>query len=856
MTHDCAWCAPGEAGYCVCRPHLAPPRVLNKHHGAVFGIEIMRPSVWGNPFKIGRDGTRAEVIQKYRNWITTKPDMIARARSELAGFDLICCCAPAPCHGDVLLEIANMTTLPPPPPPIPLDRPEGRDMARDIAAMFWPGGQITPPPPIPLGAVPPPPPPIPLGALAPPPPPPLPLTPMAQAVTSTLPQRPVFVMDTECYRDYWLIAFMDVATREITMFDSYPGKPLDTAGVARMMLAGTIVSFNGKNYDEPMIALAITGASNQALKNASDAIIKNNLKPWLFEGQFNVQIPTTWDSVDLIEVMPGQYVTLKIYGGKMHSRKMQDLPIEPDASISEQDRANLRAYCGNDLAVTRDAWLQFKPQIDLRAEMKKQYGVELRSKSDAQIAEAVIKSELKFYVQKPTIPPKTIIKYKTPDFIRFHTPQLQETLAMVEAAEFFISDKYALTMPKQVKDAVIPIGQAAYQFGIGGLHSKEASVAHVADETYSIKDHDVASYYPSIILRCNLYPKQMGEAFIHVYRKIVQNRLEAKSKAKAAKKAGDSEGAKKWEIVTNALKIVVNGSFGKFGSRFSILYAPDLMLQTTITGQLCLLMLIEELEMCGIQVIQGNTDGVVVKCRRDMEWLKDQIIADWEKRTGFETEMTEYSGIYSKSVNSYIATKPDGTAKRKGDFAEPIPVGGAWPSPTNVICADAAAEFLLHGTPVEQTVRACTDVRKFVTVWNVKGGAVKHWGREVPAATTQKGKRDQLAQAGWEPDFESKNYTYGNSAPLPLDEAHKIAVDQLRQANPVRKEYLGKAVRWYYAVDHDGAIFGKLDGNLVPRSEGAVPMMELTDHIPADLDWQWYIREANDHLKHMGVTPA
>jgi hypothetical protein len=345
----------------------------------------------------------------------------------------------------------------------------------------------------------------------------------------------------------------------------------------------------------------------------------------------------------------------------------------------------------------------------------------------------------------------------------------------------------------------------------------------------------------------------MGEAFIRVYRKIVEDRLEAKEKAKAAKKAGNKAEQTRWEIVANALKIVVNGSFGKFGSKYSILYSPDLMLQTTITGQLCLLMLIEELEMCGIQVIQGNTDGVVVKCRRDMEWLKDQIIKGWEKRTGFETEMTEYTGVYSKSVNSYIATKPDGTAKRKGDFAEPIPVGGSWPSPTNVICADAAEQYLLHGTPVEQTIRACTDVRKFVTVWNVKGGAVKYWGREVPEVTTQKGKRAQLEQAGWEPDFESKTYTFGNSAEMPLDEAYPLALQQLRQAHPVRKEYLGKAVRWYYAVDHDGAIFGAKDGSLVPRSEGAVPMMELADRIPDDLDWQWYIREAHDHLRDMGV---
>lgn len=691
------------------------------------------------------------------------------------------------------------------------------------------GLQPPPPPPIPLVTLPPPPPPIPLG-------------------------RPVLLMDTECYKDYWSIGFMDAATEQVVAdFESYPGHPLDCAGVARMMLAGTIVSFNGKKYDDPMITLAISGVDNAYLKYASDAIIKTNLQPWLFEKQFNVEIPKQWDTVDMIEVMPGRY-NLKMYGGKMHSRRMQDLPIEPDASITPELRPLMRDYRNNDLRVTRDAWFQFKPQIDLRGEMKQQYGVELRSKSDAQIAEAVIKSELGFFVEKPNIPIGTIIRYKTPDFIRFHTPQLQAALAMVQAAEFYISEKFALTMPKEVAAALIPIGQAAYQFGIGGLHSTEAHVAHKADDTYSIKDHDVASYYPSIILRCNLYPQQMGEAFLQVYRKIVKTRLEAKDAAKRAKKAGDKTAAAKHQVTADALKIVVNGSFGKFGSRHSILYAPDLMLQTTITGQLCLLMLIEEMEMSGIQIIQGNTDGVVIKCRRDMEWLKDEIIAGWEKRTGFETEMTEYTGIYSKSVNSYIALKPDGSAKRKGDFAEPIPVGGSWPSPTNDICADAATEYLRSGVPVERTIRACTDVRKFVTVQGVTGGGVKYWGREVQAATTIKGKREQLLAAGWEEAFEPKFFTYGASAQMHMDEAYVQAVQQLRAAAPVRKEYLGKAVRWYYAVDEIGAIHYKTSGNLVPRSEGCRPMMELTDRIPDDLDWDWYINEANAHLRNMGVN--
>lgn len=70
-------------------------------------VYIGRPSRWGNPFHIGRDGTREQVIAKFRAWVLGQPSLIASIKHELKGKDLICCCAPLPCHGDVLLEIAN-----------------------------------------------------------------------------------------------------------------------------------------------------------------------------------------------------------------------------------------------------------------------------------------------------------------------------------------------------------------------------------------------------------------------------------------------------------------------------------------------------------------------------------------------------------------------------------------------------------------------------------------------------------------------------------------------------------------------------------------------------------------------------
>lgn len=84
-------------------------KVLNKKvdgtpPGAVY---IGRPTKWGNPFVIGRDGGRAEVIAKYKAWLLRNPQLVQAAKHELRGKSLVCWCAPEACHGDVLMSIAN-----------------------------------------------------------------------------------------------------------------------------------------------------------------------------------------------------------------------------------------------------------------------------------------------------------------------------------------------------------------------------------------------------------------------------------------------------------------------------------------------------------------------------------------------------------------------------------------------------------------------------------------------------------------------------------------------------------------------------------------------------------------------------
>jgi hypothetical protein len=87
------------------------PRVLHKNRMTVNqmreAVYVGRPSPWGNPFVVPKDGDRTTVIAKYREWLLSQPKLVASVKRQLRGCDLVCWCAPLPCHADVLLEIAN-----------------------------------------------------------------------------------------------------------------------------------------------------------------------------------------------------------------------------------------------------------------------------------------------------------------------------------------------------------------------------------------------------------------------------------------------------------------------------------------------------------------------------------------------------------------------------------------------------------------------------------------------------------------------------------------------------------------------------------------------------------------------------
>lgn len=654
------------------------------------------------------------------------------------------------------------------------------------------------------------------------------------------------VLDTECYRNFYLAKFRNVETGATREFQCFEGQEFDWRGIWQILKNRQIVTFNGNNYDMPMLTYAMLLAKRgweptqmcDKLKQASDWIILQNMRGWEFEREWNVEVPREIDHIDLIEVAFGQG-SLKLYGGRLHSKRLQDLPIEPDALIDAEQRALLSDYCGNDLDTTIDLFNHLKPAIELRTLMSAGYKMDLRSKSDAQIAEAVIRKEVAAMlgnpVYRPDIPPGTRFRYRPPEFLAFRSLELQQLLQEISQADFVIGANGSPIEPKALEGREVHINQGVYRMGIGGLHSSEVSTAHLADDEHLLLDRDVASYYPSIVLNCKLFPQHLTEAFLKVYKGIFDRRIKAK-------RTGQKTEA-------DTLKITLNGSFGKLGSPYSVLYSPDLLIQVTLTGQLALLMFIEALEDAGISVVSANTDGIVIYAHISQKEDLDRVVKWWESVTGFETEETRYRALYSRDVNNYVALKEGGGTKGKGAFA-PVSISK---NPQNAICNEAVLAYLDKGVPVAQTILECRDIRKFLTVRTVRGGAIRILSGYHDAKLTQKLKREALLAAGWTETYKKHFVPEPNGhTPVDIHEAYKQLCGEMVW------EPVGKVIRWYVARGETAALYYKVPNtqgthNKVPNSDGARPLMELPEQFPDDVDYEFYIAEAVSILKDIGA---
>ena len=464
----------------------------------------------------------------------------------------------------------------------------------------------------------------------------------------------------------------------------------------------TFVGFNSNHYDSVIVSAWCQGFDTKSIKHISDTIIVEGVLSFQVKNEYKLTNFLN-DHIDLIEVAPS-FVGLKAYGARMNMPMLQDLPYDPHEALSVDQQNILESYCQNDIETTAELFKRLESELELRLKISKQYGIDLRSRSDSQMAEQVFKKNLN--LKSLDVPIPSTVSYDPPEYLKMDRAGTQAALDDISKMKFYVDPKSGhIKMPDSLDKLQIYTRTGSYKIGIGGLHSThDKRVTHVAGDEL-IYEIDAASFYPTIILNGNLSPSHIGNRFINDYRRIYDERLEAKSQ-------GD-------KVTADTLKISLNGTFGKLASRHSMLYAPDLMLAVTMTGQFTLLMLIELLEREGVTVLSANTDGIVIRVANYNEQSVRSCVQKFEKLSGFTFEYTSYEKLAIKDVNNYIAIKKNGI-KAKGIYS-PVSLRK---NPTAPVCAYAVGQWLAHGTSFGDTIsNASFDM--FITARNVAGGGVQ-----------------------------------------------------------------------------------------------------------------------------------
>ena len=216
-----------------------------------------------------------------------------------------------------------------------------------------------------------------------------------------------------------------------------------------------------------------------------------------------------------------------------------------------------------------------------------------------------------------------------------------------------------------------------------------------------VRNYDVASYYPNLMIKCGYTSRNIPSP--QIFEDVVAKRLEAK-------KSGD-------KTTANALKLVVNTTYGACLNQYNDLYDPLMGRSVCVTGQLFLLELAQRLykEVQGLRIFQLNTDGIMVEFEDyHLDQVKE-ICDEWQSRTGFELEEDSVALIAQKDVNNYVEVQPNGSVKTKGGYlVRGIAPAGAFNVNNNAcIVATALKEYFVNGTPVEDTINGCNDIFQF-----------------------------------------------------------------------------------------------------------------------------------------------
>lgn len=496
----------------------------------------------------------------------------------------------------------------------------------------------------------------------------------------------ILFYDFEVFKHDWLVVLIDAEKRKETVIVNDRDRFIDFYNQHKDSIW---VGYNSNGYDQ-FIARAIICDFNP--KEVNDWIIAKHKSGWLFSRLFSKITLYNYD------VMTSQHGLKQLEAFMGNDIRESSVPFDIDRKLTDAEIEETIKYCRHDVEQTFEVFVRRIAEFNSHKGLINTFKLPFTciSLSVPQMVAQILGAKKQEYNDEFDIDiPDTLrlSKYKHVESF-FRNAKEDTKRELIEMGEDW-TDYETFKKHFYSRGYDVEVAGVMHSFRWGGVHG--ATLRFCGSGYYIMSD--VASLYPSLMIRYNYFSRSMSspQKYINIYNTNLE-----------MKKTKDPQ--------RPSYKLACNMTYGCLKDKHNNLYDPRMANNICVAGQLLLLDLIEKLEpYC--KLIQSNTDGILIELDDTDEAFDkiDEIVKEWEKRTGLVMEFSDYCKVFQKDVNNYVILDVDGKYKSKGAYVKPLTdLDNDLP-----IVNKAIVDYLLNGITPEETINNCDVLAHFQKVVKV-----------------------------------------------------------------------------------------------------------------------------------------
>lgn len=439
------------------------------------------------------------------------------------------------------------------------------------------------------------------------------------------------------------------------------------------------IGYNNRNYDQYILKAILCEFNPYDINNY---IIVEKKSGYNYSSLFK-KFPL--NNFDVGTVL---YSLKQLEGFMGNDIRETTVPFDIDRKLTEKEIQETIFYCRHDVEQTIDVFLERKNEFDAQMSLIKTFKLPINyiGKTQAQLASIILNARQRSYDDEWDI-------------------RLPETLNLNKykfVADWFLNKENHKTTAKLKCD----IAGVEHIVAWGGLHGAINKYSYTCKDDEILVMADVDQLYPTLMVKYHLLSRAVTD-----YEKF-EYILSESLRLKKLKKKKEREPYKR----------ICNITYGAEGDKYNSMYDPLHRNLVCVFGQLLLLDLIEKIEPFS-ELIQSNTDGILIKIKENNFDLLDDTVYEWEKRTGLHMSFDCYKTIIQKDVNNYILIDYERNTKSKGAYVKELS-SLDYDLP---IINKCLVDYMTKGISVCETVSNCHQLQMFQKIVRVSGKYLCAW---------------------------------------------------------------------------------------------------------------------------------